>query len=126
MITTSIRLYIPAAIIYILVIIGKYHDVSEDTHWAPFINATVNYINQKYPKPWDEATEKLVVFMFGVVSHQVADILWHSLGIEQGFIQTMANVREHLFCRAQCIITVKFCLTTTLLKRPSTKSDSKM
>ncbi|KAJ8312268.1 hypothetical protein KUTeg_009641 [Tegillarca granosa] len=72
----------------------KYHDVSEDTHWAPFLNATVNYI-RKLPQPWDESTEKLVVFMFGMVSHQTADILWHSLGIEQGFITTMANVNFH-------------------------------
>lgn len=74
---------------------GHYHDVSEDTHWAPFLNASVNYINAKYPKPWDEATEKLVVFLFGVVSHQVADILWHSLGIDQGFLQAMANINFH-------------------------------
>ncbi|XP_052229611.1 phosphatidylinositol-glycan-specific phospholipase D-like isoform X2 [Dreissena polymorpha] len=71
---------------------GDYHDVSEDTHWAPFLNATVNYINSRYPKPWDDATKKLVVFVFGIVSHQVADILWHSLGIDQGFIRAMANM----------------------------------
>lgn len=23
---------------------GKFHSISEDTHWAPFLNATVNYI----------------------------------------------------------------------------------
>ena len=39
-----------------------------------------------------QATEKLVVFMFGIVSHQIADILWHSLGIDQGFLATMGNV----------------------------------
>ncbi|KAL4235881.1 Glycosylphosphatidylinositol specific phospholipase D1 [Mactra antiquata] len=71
---------------------GDYHDVSEDTHWAPFLNATVNYIREKYPQPWDDATEKLVVFTFGIVSHQVADILWHNLGIQQGFLQSMANI----------------------------------
>ncbi|XP_052777361.1 phosphatidylinositol-glycan-specific phospholipase D-like isoform X2 [Mya arenaria] len=74
---------------------GMYHDVSEDTHWAPFLNATANYITSRYPKPWDDATQKLVVFMFGVVSHQVADILWHSLGIDRGFIQAMANINFH-------------------------------
>ena len=26
---------------------GKFHFVSEDTHWAPFLNATVNYIRKK-------------------------------------------------------------------------------
>ena len=33
---------------------GKFHSISEDTHWAPFLNATVNYIRRKYPKPWDQ------------------------------------------------------------------------
>lgn len=30
--------------------------------------------------------------MLGFVSHQVADITWHSLGIQQGFLQTMGKV----------------------------------
>ena len=33
-----------------------------------------------------------MVFLFGVVSHQVADVAWHSLGIDQGFISTMADL----------------------------------
>ncbi|KAK2566631.1 Phosphatidylinositol-glycan-specific phospholipase D [Acropora cervicornis] len=71
---------------------GKFHFVSEDTHWAPFLNATVNYIRKKYPKPWDQETEKLVAFTLGFVSHQVADVTWHSLGIKQGFLTTMGDV----------------------------------
>ena len=35
---------------------GKYHQVAEDTHWAPFLNATVNYIRRNYPQPWDEVS----------------------------------------------------------------------
>ena len=38
---------------------GKYHAVAEDTHWAPFLNATVNYIRLNYPQPWDEV---LIIF----------------------------------------------------------------
>lgn len=71
---------------------GKFHSISEDTHWAPFLNATVRYIRRKYPKPWDQDTEKLVAFTLGFVSHQVADVTWHSLGIEQGFLTTMGDV----------------------------------
>ncbi|XP_046581198.1 phosphatidylinositol-glycan-specific phospholipase D-like [Haliotis rubra] len=71
---------------------GKYHNISEDSHWSPFFNATLNYIRRKYPPPWDQATEKLVVFMFGFMSHQVADVLWHNLDISQGFLQTMAYI----------------------------------
>lgn len=71
---------------------GRFHSISEDTHWAPFLNATVNYIRKKYPKPWDQETEKLVAFTLGFVSHQVADVTWHSLGITQGFLTTMGDV----------------------------------
>ncbi|XP_041357023.1 phosphatidylinositol-glycan-specific phospholipase D-like [Gigantopelta aegis] len=83
---------------------GIYHSVSEDTHWSPYINATINHIQKYYPLPWDKATEKLVVFMLGVVSHQVADILWHNLGIQQGFLQTMANINFHgAFAKAHTV-----------------------
>ncbi|XP_063430790.1 phosphatidylinositol-glycan-specific phospholipase D-like [Mytilus trossulus] len=73
----------------------KFHNVSEDTHWTPFLNASVNYIRRTYPQPWEMETEKLVVFLFGIVSHQTADILWHSLGIAQGFLTTMGDINFH-------------------------------
>nr|XP_033790390.1 phosphatidylinositol-glycan-specific phospholipase D isoform X2 [Geotrypetes seraphini] len=71
---------------------GISHEVSEDTHWTPFLNTSINYIRKNYPQPWEEETEKLVVFLFGIASHMVADVSWHSLGIEQGFLRTMAEV----------------------------------
>ena len=38
----------------------------------------------------------MVAFLFGFISHQVADITWHSLsGFQQGFLRTMANVNFH-------------------------------
>ncbi|XP_069074988.1 phosphatidylinositol-glycan-specific phospholipase D isoform X2 [Pleurodeles waltl] len=74
---------------------GRYHDVSEDTHWAPFLNTSVNYIRSNYPQPWGEDTEKLVAFLFGIASHMVADVSWHSLGIEQGFLRTMGSIDFH-------------------------------
>lgn len=37
---------------------GKYHDTAEDTHWAPFLNATINYVRNHYPQPWDEVSQK--------------------------------------------------------------------
>lgn len=33
---------------------GKYHDVSESTHWTPFLNASVHYIRENYPLPWEK------------------------------------------------------------------------
>ncbi|XP_029446629.1 phosphatidylinositol-glycan-specific phospholipase D [Rhinatrema bivittatum] len=71
---------------------GIYHEVSEDTHWAPFLNTSIHYIRKNYPQPWEEDTERLVAFLFGIASHMVADVSWHSLGIEQGFLRTMAAI----------------------------------
>lgn len=73
---------------------GIYHDVSEDTHWGEFLNVSINYIN-KLPKPWDPATEKLFVFVMALMSHQVADITWHSMYLEQGFLHTMGYMNFH-------------------------------
>ncbi|XP_073422229.1 phosphatidylinositol-glycan-specific phospholipase D isoform X4 [Dendrobates tinctorius] len=74
---------------------GKYHDVSEDSHWTPFLETSVNYIRRTYPLPWNEEAQKLVAFLFGIASHQVADVSWHSLGIDQGFLHAMAEIDFH-------------------------------
>ncbi|KAG8520369.1 Phosphatidylinositol-glycan-specific phospholipase D [Galemys pyrenaicus] len=74
---------------------GKFHDVSESTHWTPFLNASIHYIRENYPLPWKEDTKKLVAFLFGITSHMVADISWHGLGIQQGFLRTMAAIDFH-------------------------------
>lgn len=74
---------------------GKFHDVSESTHWTPFLNASIHYIQENYPFPWEKDTEKLVAFLFGITSHMVADVSWHSLGIEQGFLRTMGDIDFH-------------------------------
>ncbi|XP_068864080.1 phosphatidylinositol-glycan-specific phospholipase D isoform X4 [Aphelocoma coerulescens] len=75
--------------------IGMFHDVSEDTHWSPFLKASIDYIRRNYPQPWEEATEKLVAFLFGIASHMVADVSWHSLGIDQGFLKAMGEIDFH-------------------------------
>ncbi|KFQ72995.1 Phosphatidylinositol-glycan-specific phospholipase D [Phoenicopterus ruber ruber] len=71
---------------------GVFHDVSEDTHWSPFLSASIHYIRRNYPQPWEEATEKLVAFLFGIASHMVSDVSWHSLGIDQGFLKAMGEI----------------------------------
>eukprot|EP01137_Pigoraptor_chileana_P012005 Opistho-2@63761 len=68
---------------------------AENTHWTPFLKAAAEYVHETYPQPWDEATEKLVVFLLGLVSHQVADISWHSLGIDQGLLTSMGGTNFH-------------------------------
>ena len=74
---------------------GDYHDVAEDSHWTPFMVATIDYIRENYPQPWNTTAEKLVVFLLGFVSHQVADVLWHNLGVQNGFLQSMADANFH-------------------------------
>uniref|UniRef100_A0A8B9SEM8 Phosphatidylinositol-glycan-specific phospholipase D n=1 Tax=Apteryx owenii TaxID=8824 RepID=A0A8B9SEM8_APTOW len=74
---------------------GIFHDVSEDTHWSPFLTASIHYIRRNYPQPWEKATEKLVAFLFGIASHMVADVSWHSLGIDQGFLKAMGEIDFH-------------------------------
>nr|XP_013796640.1 PREDICTED: phosphatidylinositol-glycan-specific phospholipase D [Apteryx mantelli mantelli] len=74
---------------------GIFHDVSEDTHWSPFLTASIHYVRRNYPQPWEKATEKLVAFLFGIASHMVADVSWHSLGIDQGFLKAMGEIDFH-------------------------------
>ncbi|KAG9479175.1 hypothetical protein GDO78_012707 [Eleutherodactylus coqui] len=74
---------------------GQYRDVSEDSHWTPFLETSVNYIRKTYPLPWNEDAQKLVAFLFGIASHMVADVSWHSLGIDQGFLRAMGAIDFH-------------------------------
>ncbi len=67
-----------------------YGDESEAAHWDPFIEAAADYLRTTYPKPWDLATEKLAVFLLGIMCHSAADMYWHSLGVSQGFLEAMA------------------------------------
>lgn len=48
-------------------------------------------------------TQKLVAFLFGITSHMVADVSWHSLGIEQGFLRTMGAVST--YCHESATVT---------------------
>ncbi|XP_023343411.1 phosphatidylinositol-glycan-specific phospholipase D [Eurytemora carolleeae] len=69
---------------------GRYHSESEDTHWGLFLQVSLEYIRTEYPS-LDQRSEKIIAFLFGIISHQVADITWHSLqGLKQGFIPALA------------------------------------
>eukprot|EP00042_Codosiga_hollandica_P054489 m.738714 g.738714 ORF g.738714 m.738714 type:complete len:865 (+) comp58911_c0_seq1:2-2596(+) len=73
---------------------GTDHNAGEATHWPPFQAAAATYIHSVYPQPWDQHTEKLIVFMLGVTSHYIADINWHGLAqvpFGQGFLRTMGS-----------------------------------
>ncbi|KAJ1968963.1 hypothetical protein IWQ62_000926 [Dispira parvispora] len=63
----------------------------EAAHWAGFIRAAVSYIRMNSRTFSDKRRKKLIAFMFGVVSHDIADILWHGLNNkEEGFIRAIS------------------------------------
>jgi glycosylphosphatidylinositol phospholipase D len=75
---------------------GHLSSVSEDTHWVPFLNATINYFRKTYNGPtYSEKALNLLAFTLGFVSHQMADVTWHSLGIDQGFLSAMGFINFH-------------------------------
>ena len=68
-----------------------FDDAAEEAHWNPFLMAAAQYVHDTYPKPWDEETEKLAVFLLSVTTHSVADISWHGLGVDEGFIDVISD-----------------------------------
>lgn len=61
-------------------------DLSEDIHWPPFLKTSVEYYNSI-----DEDLE-LKAFLFGIFTHQLTDVSWHSLRIKQGLMDMVANI----------------------------------
>lgn len=74
-------------------VIPGYSKASEIAHWFPFQRAAIKYLHTNYPRPWNTSAEQLIVFILGIVSHSVSDVIWHNLILKtgQGFIQAMAN-----------------------------------
>ncbi|ORZ02972.1 hypothetical protein BCR43DRAFT_559784 [Syncephalastrum racemosum] len=71
-----------------------YHEESEDAHWAPFVRAAVDYVRETYPIPHDDPESKgLIAFIFGMLSHGVADVRWHNMhGLTSYVIEAMAQL----------------------------------
>ena len=67
-------------------------DQAEAAHWPEFVKAAVDHLHEKYGGQVDKSADAqaLLVFIFGIVSHQVSDLSWHSLHLYQGFIREMA------------------------------------
>jgi len=67
---------------------------SEASHWNTFTSATIDYLNQNFQKPWNDDAQNLISFLFGVVAHDAADTLWHSLAgvsyTNNGFIPSLS------------------------------------
>eukprot|EP00743_Colponemidia_sp_Colp-15_P001591 GILK01001737.1.p1 GENE.GILK01001737.1~~GILK01001737.1.p1 ORF type:complete len:905 (-),score=147.51 GILK01001737.1:91-2769(-) len=72
------------------------HDPGEDTHWQPFMHTAINYLHEKYPKPWGPDAEKFVAFLLGIEVHSESDIVWHwgpstNRADDQGFLHAMSH-----------------------------------
>ena len=67
-------------------------DQAEAAHWPEFVKAAVDHLHEEYGGQVDKSADAqaLLVFIFGIVSHQVSDLSWHSLHLYQGFIREMA------------------------------------
>ena len=48
----------------------------EDSHWQPFVNAYLNYLNKHYPKS-SKHRDKLLAFLLGATTHIKSDIISH-------------------------------------------------
>ncbi|GME99512.1 unnamed protein product [Ambrosiozyma monospora] len=63
-------------------------DEAEEAHWPPFLQAGVNYYRDEYTSKGLENTE-LKSFLYGIFTHQVTDLSWHSLHSKQGLLQML-------------------------------------
>ncbi|KAG7802080.1 hypothetical protein KL944_002457 [Ogataea haglerorum] len=62
-------------------------DAGEEAHWPPFLRELVLTYKQMA-----EPDTKLKAFIYGVFTHQIADISWHSLHKSQGLLQYLAHI----------------------------------
>jgi glycosylphosphatidylinositol phospholipase D len=62
---------------------------SEVAHWQPFWKAGIELLTRKYSRPYSNEAKGLIAFLFGIIGHGVSDVLWHSLGVDQGFITAL-------------------------------------
>ena len=57
---------------------GKYEQYSDGVHYGDeFKRAYLAYLKRTLTWPWDDAEEKSIAFLFGVVSHNAADQPFH-------------------------------------------------
>lgn len=69
----------------------NFGDAAEEAHWDPFLKFAADYVYRNYPPPWNRETEMLAVFLFAVSAHSVADMSWHGLGVDEGFIDVLSD-----------------------------------
>ena len=70
---------------------GKNHDAGEMAHWPPWQAAAASYIRNL---PQGEDRDKLTAFLFGAISHSIADTIWHGIRAfpyGRGFIRALGS-----------------------------------
>ncbi len=85
--------------------LGK-DDAAESTHWPNFLKTSIEYYKQKskqlklknqdnislYYKDEEINLLELKAFIYGVLAHQVTDVSWHSLGVNQGLLEMLTEM----------------------------------
>lgn len=64
---------------------------AENAHWPPFLKVAIDYYNSNYKKK-DLQNNGLKAFIYGIFTHQIADVSWHSLQSYQGFMKMISEV----------------------------------
>ncbi|QPG76774.1 hypothetical protein FOA43_004168 [Brettanomyces nanus] len=60
-------------------------DLAETAHWPKFLHSSVRHY-------WKNPDGNLKAFLYGVFTHQVADVSWHSLKSKQGLLDMIGSV----------------------------------
>lgn len=64
---------------------------AETSHWPPFLKAAVDYYHDTYSSK-GLSNDPLKAFIYGIFTHQVTDISWHSLQSYQGLIRMISEL----------------------------------
>ncbi|KAG0688796.1 hypothetical protein C6P40_000530 [Pichia californica] len=64
---------------------------AENAHWPPFLKVALEYYNENYQSK-GLSNYKLKSFIYGVFTHQVTDVAWHSLQSDQGLMKMISEV----------------------------------
>lgn len=64
---------------------------AESSHWPLFLKIAIDYYHKKYTLKGSN-NFKLKAFLYGVFTHQVTDVAWHSLNTSQGLLKMLSEV----------------------------------
>ncbi|EHH52757.1 hypothetical protein EGM_13271 [Macaca fascicularis] len=74
---------------------GKFHDVSESTHWTPFLNASIHYIRENYPLPWEKVGMVLRFFYISYKAELSVVALLPDICIQLSMVLFLSQIDFH-------------------------------